>query len=396
MLWNRCCRLRQRPPFHERAETKTKEAYILADAACRVRSIPPSVRVCEAVSRAIYYRTRLRFAFGAVSALLPLVLSRVTGFIFHGAAPNPMALKTHPDMLDAGPKINSILIVCLAIPVVMTLRSLCSFANGYYMNWVSMRVVSDIRVQLFTKIVNSSMDFFNRMRSGLLISHITNDTRGMQAALSTVSSDIFKQPITIIGGVGVLLYMDWKFTVVSLVLFPICLLPLRVYGKRARKAVQGEQEEMGQMVVTMQETFLGIRVIKSFTREEHQQKSFLRSNQLQFRNAMRMIKAMEAVSPLVEVIAALGVGFALLYVYAANLSAGRFFGLFSGIFILYEPVKTLSRIHIVMQRSISATTEIFKILDSEPNVQDAPDAIALPLRKSAARFSECQLPLCRR
>jgi ATP-binding cassette, subfamily B, bacterial MsbA len=326
------------------------------------------------------------FAFGAVSALLPLVLSRVTGFIFHGAAPNPAALRAHPDMLNAGPRINSILVICLAIPVVMTVRSLCSFANSYYMNWVSMKVVSDIRVQLFTKLLHSSMDFFNRMRSGLLISRITNDTRGMQAALSTVSSDIFKQPITIIGGVIVLLYMDWKFTIVSLVLFPICLLPLRIYGKRARKAVLGEQEEMGQMVVTMQETFLGMRVIKSFTREEHQAKSFLRSNQLQFRNAMRMIKAMEAVSPLVEAIAALGVGFALLYVYAANLSAGRFFGLFSGIFILYEPVKTLSRIHIVMQRSISATTEIFRILDSKPTVIDAPDAIALSLKRAEVDF----------
>jgi len=71
------------------------------------------------------------------------------------------------------------------------------------------------------------------------------------------------------------------------------------------------------------------------------------------------------------------VGLALLYVYAVNLSAGRFFGLISGIFILYEPIKTLSKIHIVMQRSVSATTEIFRILDLEPAVNDAPDAVAM-------------------
>jgi subfamily B ATP-binding cassette protein MsbA len=206
--------------------------------------------------------------------------------------------------------------------------------------------------------------------------------------LTTVSSDVFKQPITIIGGVAVLLYMDWKFTLVTLVLFPTCLLPLRIYGRRARNAVQSEQADMGQMVVTMQETFAGIRVIKSFAREEHQEKSFRRSNQLQFWAAMRMIKSMEAVSPLVETIAALGVGFALLYVYAANLSAGRFFGLISGIFILYDPIKTLSRIHIVMQRSIAATTQIFKILDSEPTVKDAPDAVSLPPSAGAIEFQK--------
>jgi subfamily B ATP-binding cassette protein MsbA len=268
----------------------------------------------------------------------------------------------------------------------MTVRSLCSYGNSYCMNWVSNKVVTDIRNQLFGKIVRHSMEFFNKMQAGFLISRITNDTRGMQMALTTVSSDLFKQPITIVGGITVLLLMDWRFTVVTLVLFPICLLPIRVYGRRARKAVQNEQEDMGQMVVTMQETFAGIRVIKSFSREEHQEKSFVRSNQLQFSNMMRMIKSMEAVGPLVETIAAVGVGLALLYVYAVNLSAGRFFGLISGIFILYEPIKTLSKIHIVMQRSISATTEVFRILDLEPAVKDRPGAIELPFSKGRIDF----------
>ena len=278
---------------------------------------------------------------------------------------------------NAGPKINSIVLICLAIPAIMTVRALCSYGSTYCMQWVSSKVVSDIRVQLFSKMVRHSMDFFNKMRSGFLMSRITNDTRIMQMALTSVSSDVFKQPITIIGAITVLLLMDWKFTVVTLILFPTCLLPLRIYGRRAKKAVQNEQEGMAQMVVTMQETFAGIRVIKSFAREAYQEKEFKRSNQMQFSQMMRMIRSMEAVGPLVEIIAAIGVGMALLYVYAANLSVGRFFGLFSGIFILYDPIKTLSKIHIVMQRSIAATGAIFAILDSKPTVQDAPDAVAL-------------------
>jgi subfamily B ATP-binding cassette protein MsbA len=326
------------------------------------------------------------FAFGMVNSLVPLAVLQVTTFIFHGAAPNPRALLTHHEMLNVGPKIDSIVWICLAIPLVMTVRSLCNYGNAYYMNWVSNKVVTDIRNQLFGKIVRHSMDFFNKMRAGFLMSRITNDTRGMQMALTTVSSDLFKQPIAILGGIIVLLLMDWKFTVVTLILFPICLLPIRIYGRRARNAVQNEQEDMGQMVVTMQETFAGIRVIKSFGREEHQEKSFRRSNQLQFSNMMRMIKSMEAVGPLVETIAAAGVGLALLYVYTVNLSAGRFFGLISGIFVLYEPIKTLSRIHVVMQRSLQATTEVFRILDLEPTVKDAPNAIELPFSKGRLDF----------
>src|SRR5881227_2845835 len=330
----------------------------------------------------------LGFAYGGVSALLPLAISRVTGTIFHGAAPNPMGLRADFGALDTGPKINSIILICLAIPAIMTMRSLCSYGNTYCMQWVSNKVVTDLRAQLFNKMVRLSMDFFNRMRSGLLISRITNETRVVQMALTAVSSDIFKQPVLIVGAISVLFLMDWKFTLITLVLFPTCLLPLRIYGRRARKALRGQFEGMGEMVVTMQETFAGIRVIKSFAREAHQEKEFKRSNQMQFSQMMRIIRSMEATGPLVETIAAVGIGLALLYVYVANLSAGRFFGLISGIFILYDPIKTLSKIHLVMQRSMAATTSIFSILDSQPTIRDAPNAFALGSSQGRIDFED--------
>ena len=361
------------------------------------QSVWETLRTASGSYRRLYgylkpYKTRfilglaLGLAYGGVNSLFPLAIARVTSTIFHGAAPNPMAVRSNLHVLDTGPKINSIVLICLAIPAIMAVRSLCSYGSTYCMQWVSNRVVSDIRVQLFSKMVRHSMDFFNKMRSGFLMSRITNDTRVMQMALTSVSSDVFKQPITIIGAITVLLLMDWKFTVVTLILFPLCLLPLRIYGRRAKKAVQDEQIGMAEMVVTMQETFAGIRVIKSFAREAYQEKEFKRSNQLQFSQMMRMIRSMEAVGPLVEIIAAIGVGMALLYVYAANLSVGRFFGLISGIFILYDPIKTLSRIHIVMQRSIAATTAIFSILDSKPTVEDAPNAVVLSSSEGRVDF----------
>ena len=328
----------------------------------------------------------LGFAYGGVSSLLPLAISRVTGTIFHGAAPNPTTLRSDLGALDTGPKINSIVLICLAIPAIMTVRSLFSYGNTYCMQWVSNKVVTDIRGQLFNKMVRLSMDFFNKMRSGLLISRITNETRVVQMALTAVGSDIFKQPVLIVGAISVLFLMDWKFTLITLVLFPTCLLPLRIYGSRARKALRGQFEGMGEMVVTMQETFAGIRVIKSFAREAHQEKEFKRSNQMQFSQMMRIIRSMEATGPLVETIAAVGIGLALLYVYAANLSAGRFFGLISGIFLLYDPIKTLSKLQIVMQQSITATTAIFALLDTKPTVQDSPDASKLTSATGAIDF----------
>jgi len=325
-------------------------------------------------------------AYGILTSVLPLTVLQVSNFIFRGAAPNPKMVMAHREVLNIGPKIDSIVWICLLIPLVMTIRSLCSYGNAYYMNWVSNKVVNDLRNQLFAKVVRHSMDFFNRMQTGFLMSRIANDTRSLQQALSSVSSDVFKQPVTIVGAVIVLLLIDWKFTVVSLVLFPICIVPIQIFGRRARKAVQLDQRGSALMSVTMQESFAGIRVIKSFAREEQQEKSFRRSAQLSFSNTMRTVKAMEAVGPLVEIIASIGVALALVYVYAANLTAGRFFGLISGIFIIYDPIKTLSKLHIVMQRSLGATTQIFAILDSKPAVQDVPNAVELVSSKGRIEF----------
>jgi subfamily B ATP-binding cassette protein MsbA len=312
--------------------------------------------------------------FGATTSMIPWIVAQVANFIFHGSGMNARALFTHRELLTVGPKINAIALNCLAIPTVMILRGLFDYGNAYYMQWVSNKVVTDVRNQLFSKMVRHSMDFFNRMRAGFLMSRISNDTRNMQQALTTVSSDVFKQPITIVGGITVLLLLDWRFTLVILILFPICLLPIQIYGKRARTAVKREQKAMGGMSVTMQETFSGIRVIKSFAREAYQEKLFQRASQQQFSNAMRMVRSTEATGPLVEIIASLGVALALVYVYLAGLSAAKFLGLILGFFILYEPVKKLSKIHLMMQRFVAATTEIFSILDSTPSVEDAHDA----------------------
>jgi subfamily B ATP-binding cassette protein MsbA len=313
-------------------------------------------------------------------------MGTVTGAIFHGSAPSAKTLTHRSELLNAGGSINSIFFVCLLIPAIMAARSLASYGNTYYMNWVSNRAVADIRNELFSKIVNQSMDFFNRMRAGVLMSRIMNNTGAMQVALTQVSSDVFKHPITILFALVVLIYIDWKFTLAALIVFPSCIIPIQLFGKRARRAMLHQQEELGKMSVTMSESFAGIRVVKSFAREKHQEESFSRSTMIQFRNIMRMTKATEATGPLVEILAAIGVGWALLYVYATNLTAGHFFALLTGIFILYDPVKNLSKLRIVMQRSIAATEGIFGILDTPIAIQDAPDAQTLQASEGRIDF----------
>src|SRR6516162_8669455 len=311
--------------------------------------------------------------FGVISGLLPLVLNHVNSQVF------PQG-KNKVDMLSdavngTGAGINSVLLVCSIIPFIFILRSLCDYLNSYYMAWVALRLLADIRSKLYTHILKQSLEFFNRERSGNLISRVANDTRMAQTALTSISSDLIKQPLTIISAFAVLVHLDWKFTLVSLFLFPVCMIPIVYYGKKVRRQGKLEEEKVGSMMSVLQESFAGIRVIKAFAREEYEAQHFDSLSKEQFRSAVRVRKAIEIVSPMVEAVAAVGVGLALFYVWYTHLSAAKFLALLAGIFMLYDPVKKLSRIHLVMQQCFNATHNIFEILNRKPSIQDRPDAV---------------------
>lgn len=328
------------------------------------------------------YRKRfvigLLFGIGAglMNGLIPLVIKIVGDRVLPGGqkldAINPMdALKGG---IDGGPGIASVVFITLLIPAVMVIRGFFSYFNSYFMAWVSFRVLRDIRSQLFSHILSQSMGFFSRAKSGKLIARVLNDTRVAQNALTSISGDLIKDPMAVISGIVVLVVLDWKFSLTTLILFPICILPVAFFGKKVRQAGRAEENEAGQMAVILQETFAGVRVIKSFAREDYQSGQFNQSSDIQCRNSMRVRKSMEIVQPLIESVAAVGVVFAILYVYFFDISIVKFFALCTGIFLLYNPVKSLSRIPMLMQKCMAAATNIFDLMKLEPTVKDAPEA----------------------
>ncbi len=281
-----------------------------------------------------------------------------------------------------------IVVICAAIPTMMLLRGVFDFLNNYLSAWVSLRVLADMRRKVFEHITAQSLGFFAQSQSGHLISRVANDTRIAQTALSFISTDLIKQPVCVVGGVCALLALDWKFTLMSLVLFPVCIAPVAVYGKRIRKDGRKEEEQVGAITVILQETFAGIRVIKSFAREDYQVEQFERANDEQFRAGLGVRRAMEAVSPMVEVVAAMGVGLALFYLHYTGSGLSAFFGLAMGLFFLYAPVKQMSRMHMQIQKCRAATTNIFSLLDLKPTVQDAPGATVLARPRGEVEFRD--------
>lgn len=307
---------------------------------------------------------------GAFALVVKTVGEKVlpNGLSFGGEAATPAA---------AGATFADVLWVSLLIPAVMIARGIFSYLNSYCMAWVSFRVLRDIRTELFAHIMSQSLAFFSQAKSGKLISRVLNDTRMAQNALTSIAGDVVKDPIAVLTGIVVLVYIDWRFSLTTLVLFPICIIPVVVFGKKIRKAGRDEENEAGAMAVILQETFAGVRVIKSFARENYQVEQFRTSSTLQCRNSMRVRKSMEMVGPIIESVSAFGVVLALLYVYFFNVSIGQLAALLAGIFMLYNPVKALSRIPMQMQKCLASATNIFQILETAPSVQDAPGAETL-------------------
>ena len=321
---------------------------------------------------------------GVVNGCYGLVIKKVLDYVFPGGG-GSMAAVQHAN--PTGPNIEGIVWICALIPAMVIARSVFAYLNAYYMAWVSLKLLVDIRTKLFRHILSQSLDFFGKSRAGQLLQRVNNDARMAQQALTSVSSDVVTQPFTILFAIFTLLYIDWKFTLGSLVLFPVCLIPIIVYGRKVRRAGRDEENEAGAMMVIMQEAFAGIRVIKSLAREEDEARDFENSSRHQFRNSMRVRKAIEIVGPMIEGVAALGVGLALFYVWHSGTSASKFIGLLTGTFMLYDPVKKLSKVNGQMQKCLASTTRIFELLALEPSVQDQPQAPPLGSVRGAIEFS---------
>jgi subfamily B ATP-binding cassette protein MsbA len=323
--------------------------------------------------------------YGAANGLLIFMVKHVASVVFPGSdavVHIPLFGDVRPDHVG----IAGVLLVCASIPVTMSLRGLFSYLNAYCMLWVSIRVLDDIRKQLFARLMGQSMEFYNQSKSGELIQTVFNQTRMAQTALVTISSDIVKQPISILGALVVLLYLDPVFTAGALLLFPLCILPVVLVGKKVRKSGAQEETEAGMLMVLMQEAFAGIRVVKTHAREEYEIARFNAANEKMLRMIMRWRKAMEITGPLVESVASLGVAAALLYAWHFKLGFPTFLALAGGLMLLYPPFKALSKVHILMQKCLAATTKVFELMDREPAIKDAPDAVPLVQCRGEIRY----------
>lgn len=275
---------------------------------------------------------------------------------------------------------------CLIVPFVFLLRGSLTYIANYLMMWVSNRVLYDLRNDTYRALLGQSVGYYSKAKTGNLVQVVFNQARVAQQNLMTLSQDIVQRPVSIAALLGALFYHNWEFTLWSLIVFPLCILPVVQIGRKVRKAGSQEEQEAGQMMVQMTECFTGIRVVKSHAREDFEEKKFRDSSSKMNKLIMRYGKAMELVGALVEIVASLGVCVGLYYAAKHRIGPTDFMVLVGGLTQIYPHTKALSRLQLVMQKSIVATSNVFAVMEEKPEVVDKPDAVELKQAKGHLSF----------
>ena len=273
------------------------------------------------------------------------------------------------------------------IPTVVFLRGLFGYLNIYFLQWTAIRAVTDLRTKLFTHLLNLSTGFFSQSRSGDLISRIMNDTGALQGLLSNTTAVIVKDPVTLVSMMAMLLWNDWKLTLISMVVMPVCMIPIVVYSRKVRQSSRAIQTQSAELMQVMNEAFTGNRIVKAYNLENTVAEQFRAAARQFTGHFMRIVRAAETPGPLLEFFGSIGVAAIFLYLLSGS-SAQRDFGslltFIIAIFSMYRPLKSVTRLHNQFEQARAASERVFELL-ATPNSVPEP-AQPQPLRAAGAEI----------
>jgi subfamily B ATP-binding cassette protein MsbA len=278
----------------------------------------------------------------------------------------------------------------VAVAVIAIVGAASSYLETWLTTTIGQRIMHELRRTVYSHIQRLSLAEYDEKRTGDLIGRVTDDIESVQDFVTTALLGIVTNIFTLVGMIGIMLYMNWRFTLISLAIAPVLFAAVLFLTRKIKSASRDVRKKESELVSTVQEVFSSIRVVKAFAREDYEQRRFERQSLENIETALKAQSLKMKLSPVVEIIVAIGtclmLGFGARLVMAGKLSPG---GLVLFLFYLgkmYKPMRDLSKMTNTVSKASIGFERIREILESESKVRDLPRSRRAPAFKGKIEF----------
>ena len=266
----------------------------------------------------------------------------------------------------------------LAVAVIAIVGAISSYLENYLTTSVGQSVMHDLRQTLYHHIHRLSLAEHDEKRTGDLIGRVTTDIEAIQAFITTALLGILSSVLTLVGIIGIMLYLNWRFTLISLAIAPALFVVVYIFTRRIKKASRAVRKKESELLSIVQEVFSSIRVVKAFAREDYEEGRFERQSLENVETALRARNLKGTLAPIVDIIVAIGtclmLGYGARLVLAGQLTPGGLVLFLFYLGMMYKPMRDLSKMTDTVSKAEVGFDRIREVLDTESGMRDLPGA----------------------
>jgi subfamily B ATP-binding cassette protein MsbA len=264
-------------------------------------------------------------------------------------------------------------IIPFLLILVFTLKGIGQYIQTYYMSFIGLDVVRKLRNNLVSHLTYQDMQFFQTMHTGEILSRVTNDIGRIQNVVTTMIPNFLRESLTIMALTGYVIYESPKLAFYFLIIMPLAIYPLSLLAKKMKKYSKLSQESTSDMTSRLGEIFSNIEVIKANSSQKLEAKKFAKENQNVFKYLLKQVKVNALTSPIMEILGSVAIGLVVYIggteVIEGRMTVGAFFAFATALFMLYTPIKRISKLYNQAQDAIVANERMFELLNQEPTIK---------------------------
>ena len=310
----------------------------------------------------------------AVATICSAIVAAMT------AATAYLVKPTVEDIFEQGDPLKLTLIPIVVI-LVFFVKGLSAYGSDYLLSYVGQNIILRLRNRLYDHMQDLSLAFFQREKTGDLMSRITNDVGIISSMFSSAITGAVRDCLSILGLMSVTFYLIPKLALYAFVILPVAAYPIFLFGRKIRRVRLGAQIAMADLNAFLHETLTGTKIVKAFNRQDHEKKRFQQKSRKIFRLEMKETKVKALSSPFMEFLGGIGIAFIIWYggkhVIAGTYSFGTFMSFLTAVGLMYEPLKKISKLNNTVQRGLAAFDRIFDVLKQKKDIIEVENPVQI-------------------